>query len=109
MELASKLIRNRSLEQTRRGQEIVAERGSVSDNSTSKYVKELVASRLDALGKKYLSGLRENLPKIFRGMSTKGQATKIIDGEVVKLEAKVKVKKLDVKTAMSLLEKLACV
>jgi len=42
-------------------------------------------------------------------MSTKGQATKIIDGEVVKLEAKVKVKKLDVKTAMSLLEKLACV
>ena len=59
MRLYGRLVRNRSLEQTRRGQEIVSERGSVTDNSTARYVKELVASRLDALGKNYLSGLKE--------------------------------------------------
>ena len=59
--LFARLTKTRSLEQTRRGQEIVSERGSVSDNSTSKYVKELVASRLETLGKGYLDNMKPSL------------------------------------------------
>lgn len=103
--LYSRLVRNRSLEQTRRGQEIVAERGSISDNSTSRYVKELLASRLEALGKKYLGDLSNKLKRT----TDKGKAMKIMDKEVAKVEAQIKGKKLDVKSALALLEKLTCV
>ena len=103
IDLYSRLVRNRSLEQTRRGQEIVAERGSITDNSTSKYVKELIAARLEALGKKYLSGLKEIVKK-----TDKGKATDIINKEVAKVEEKIRTKKLDVKSALDLLELLTC-
>ncbi len=101
--LYSDLIRKRSLDQTRRGQELVAERGSIKDNSTSKYVKELIAARLDILGKKYLEGLRG------KRVSDKGKAMDKIDVEVAKIEKQIKAKKLDTKTALSLLDKLTCV
>ena len=101
--LYAKLIRNRSLAQTRRGQELVAEKGSVSDNSTSRYVKELIATRLDKLGEKYLSGLR------LKSVSRKERAIEIVDREVAKVQKNIKRGKLDVKTALSLLDKLACI
>lgn len=103
--LYTKLIKNRSLEQTRRGQEIVAERGSVSDNSTSKYVKELIASRLEALGKKYLSDLKDKLTKT----TDKTRGMKIIDREIAKVERQIKIKKLDIKTAFKILDELTCI
>ena len=103
--LYSRLIKNRSLAQTRRGQEIVSERGSISDNSTSRYVKELINTRMDILGQGYLADVGEFVKK----GSIKERATRAIDREVVKLEKKIKTKKLDVKTALELLDKLACV
>ena len=103
--LYAKLVTNRSLAQTRRGQELVAEKGSVTDNSTSRYVKELVAGKLDKLGKDYLSDLKD----VFKKKSTKERAMNKIDNEVAKLEKNIKNKKVDVKTALSLLEKLTCV
>ncbi len=104
IDLYSRLIKNRSLEQTRRGQEIVSERGSITDNSTSKYVKELIASRLESLGRKYLG----DLENVVKKTTDKGKAIKVIDREVAKVEKQIKLKKLDVKTALSLLEKLTC-
>lgn len=103
--LYAKLIKNRSLEQTRRGQEISAERGSVTDNSTSRYVKDLIASRLEKLGDSYLGNLKDNLRK----KTSKTKATQVIDAEVAKLEKTIKAKKLTVKDALSLLDELACV
>jgi hypothetical protein len=103
-ELAAKLITNRSLAQTRRGQEIVAEKGSVTDNSVAKYVKQLISSRLDKLGEGYLSDLTGKIKKT----TSKERAIKKIDREVANKEQAIKTKKLDVKTALSLLEKLAC-
>lgn len=103
--LASKLITNRSLEQTRRGQEIVAEKGSITDNSTSRYVKELISNRLDKLGKDYLGDLTD----VFKKKSTKERAMKKIDNEVGKLEKNIKNKKLELRDALSLLDKLTCV
>ena len=103
--LAARLIKNRSLEQTRRGQELVAERGSIADNSTSRYVKELLASRLEALGKDYLTDIKETVTR----KSDKTKATRVIDDKVRELESKIKSKKLDARTALDLLDKLTCV
>lgn len=104
-ELYSKLVVNRSLEQTRRGQEIVAEKGSVTDNSTARYVKELVSSRLEKLGKDYLGDIKESVGKKTR----KQKATDILDREAKKVEAKIKSKKLTVTDALDLLNNHLCV
>ena len=98
--LFARLVKTRSFEQTRRGQEIVSEKQSISNNSTSKYVKELVASRLEVLGKKYLSGLR--------GKSNKDVGIKAIDREVAKTQSRIKNKEMDIKEAQSLLDRLTC-
>lgn len=102
MELAGQLAVRRSLDQARRGQELVAERGSVSDNSTSKYVKLLIASRLDNLGKRYTFDVKG------KKLSQKGKAQEILKAETTKLENKIKSKKLTNKEAFALLDKLVC-
>lgn len=102
-ELYSKLISNRSIAQSMRGQAIAIEKASVTDNSTAKYVKDLIDTRLKDVGKKYLSGLRE-------GKTTDAQhATKVIERKVAELENKVKNNKLDVKSALKLLDQLECI
>ena len=100
--LYEKLTRSRSIAQTRRGQAIVAEKGSVEDNSVAKYVKELYSARLDNLGKRYLSGLKE-------GSTIKKRAVEIVDGKVEALQVRIQRGKLDAKTALKLLDELACV
>lgn len=105
VELFSRLTKKRSLDQTRRGQEIVSEKSSISDNSVSRYVRELIETRLNLLGNSYLGKAVEFATK----QSPKQKATKIIDSEVAKLTTKINGKKLDVKTALDLLDKLKCV
>lgn len=102
--LYGQLIKNRSLAQTRRGQELVAEKGSISDNSTSRYVKELLSMRMDKLGKKYLGDVSTDLKKI----SGKERAGAIIDKEVAKVEKRIKTRKLDTRTALAMLDRLEC-
>lgn len=102
--LYSKLTKNRSLEQTRRGQEISAERGSVTDNSTARYVKEALSAKLERAGKSFLSDLKDP----FNKKSNKAKAIERIDREVAKAERKIDVKKLDIKEAQSIIDKLAC-
>ena len=104
-ELFNKLTIQRSLEQTRRGQELVAEKGSVTNNSASRYLKELIAQKLDKLGESYTAGLKD----LFKKKGTKKKATEVIDNEVAKLEKKIKNKKLNVKEALSLLDELTCI
>jgi hypothetical protein len=67
-------------------------------------VKELLATRLEKLGKEYLSDIKNK----FKGQSDKGKALQVIEREVAKTEEKIKAKKLDFKDALSLLDKLAC-
>ena len=104
-ELAAKLIKNRSLAQTRRGQELVAEKGSITDNSTSRYVKELLSNRLDKLGDKYTDGIKDVLKK----GSKKENAINKIEKEIANVEIAITNKKLDTKTALALLEKMTCI
>lgn len=103
-ELFAKLTKNRSLEQTRRGQEIVAEKGSVTDNSTARYVKELISTRLDKLGKDYLSDTKD----LMRKSSPKTRAIAKIDAEVKKVQASIKGKDMDIREAQKLIDSLTC-
>jgi len=102
--LYARLVKNRSLAQTRRGQELVAEKGSVTDNSASRYTKELIKIRLEKLGNKYLSGI-----SLKKNQMTKTQkATKILDKEVDKAMKKLDNKKFDMKKAQELIDSLRC-
>lgn len=100
--LYAELIKNRSLAQVRRGQEIVAERGSVTDNSTARYVKELISAKLDDLGNRYSFDINT------RKLSPKEKAIKIIDKEVDKYEKVVYSKRIDIREAQNILDKLIC-
>ena len=103
--LYAKLVKNRSLEQTRRGQEIVAEKGSVTDNSTSRYVKELVKARLDKLDSGFLAKLSDRVLK----KGKKSRAIEVIDREVGKVKDIIKKSKtLDIVEAQKLIDSLAC-
>ena len=103
-ELYERLTRNRSLAQTRRGQEIVSEKGSITDNSTARYVKELISAKLDALGNKYLDTIR-----VGKKSTPKQRALKAMDAEIKKAEKYVKSEKLTMKDAISLLDQLTCI
>jgi hypothetical protein len=109
-ELYSKLIKNRSLAQTRRGQEIVTEKASVTDNTTTKYVKELLSTRLEQLGKKYLMGLKDVTQKqgakVEKG--AKEQAIQTIDEETAKAQKAIEKKKLSIKKAQEIIDGLTC-
>lgn len=50
-ELQAQVERSRSLRQTRRGQEIVAERGRFNENSPIYFLQQVLQARLDNLGK----------------------------------------------------------
>lgn len=105
-ELYAKLTKARSLAQTRRGQEISAEKGSVTDNSTARYVKELLALKLEKLGSNFTSGIKESVAGM-KG-SKKKRGTNVLEQKVDQLEKKIKSKKIDAKTAISLIEQLKC-
>lgn len=103
--LFTRLVKNRSLAQTRRGQEIVSEKGSVNDNSTSRYVKDLIAMRLDKLGSKYLADIRD----LGKKTGTKQRGTNRIEKEVGTLQKNIKERKISMADARELLDALACV
>jgi hypothetical protein len=101
--LYGKLITNRSIAQSMRGQAIAMEKASITDNSTSRYVKDLLDVRLKSVGKRYLTGLKRG------DVSDNKHATEVVERKAVELERKIKNKKLDVKTALKLLDELECV
>lgn len=102
--LFEQLTRARSFEQTRRGQEIQIENASIKDNSTARYLKELLNVKLSMLGEKYLTGLEKMNNKI----SKPKKGTEVMEQEGKKLEKNIKEKKIDAKLAMDLLRALTC-
>lgn len=113
--LFSQLVKNRSLAQSRRGQEIVAEKGSITDNSTTRYVKELLAARLEKLGERYLANIKLEKSNGGLGVSVKSKvsnkkrAADIIKGEVQEVKKKISsTKEMDLASAQKLIDSLAC-
>jgi hypothetical protein len=101
--LYNTLVKNRSFEQTRRGQEIVAEKGSITDNSTTRYVKELLASRLAELGKNYTSDIK------LETKSAKAKGLERIKTETKKMKKTVsEAKMMDVQRAQKFIDSLIC-
>lgn len=110
-QLYSDLVKSRSLEQTRRGQEIVAEKGSISDNSMDRYVKELISARLTKLGKNYLSDARDMVSNIKKreNMSPNQRGLERIKSETkIAMEKVKKGKMFDLAEAQKFIDSLAC-
>jgi len=102
--LQGRLIKTRSLEQTKRGQEIVAEKGSIVNNSADRYIKELISAKLDKLGNKYLD--KFNVRRQLGKKTAKTSAVDKIAREVKKIEKTFK--EIDISEAQKLIDGLAC-
>jgi hypothetical protein len=76
----------------------------MSDNSTSRYVKELLSTRLENLSKSYFNNLGSKL----KNKTTKTQATDIIKEEAIKLKKSLNFKQIDLKEAQSFLDSITC-
>jgi hypothetical protein len=109
--MANTLLKNLSFRATRMGQEIVALKGSVSNNSTAQFVKELIDTRLAALGKKYLGDVTDTVKGKMKGGKESNQKRGLnkIKEEVNKVKEKIGNKKeLDLAEAQSIIDKLTC-
>jgi len=111
LKLFEQLTRTRSFAQTRRGQEIQIEKASVTDNSTARYLKELLKVKLSMLGEKYLTGMEKLSFKEDNEAKIKSKIKKgreIMEQETKKLEKEITEKKIKKETALSLLKALTC-
>lgn len=107
-ELYSQLVKKRSLDQTRRGQEIVAEK-TVSDNSPDHFVKQLLDARMKKVGKRAFEETRSLIDSEGAVQGKADKITRKIDKEVQKAQKKMgSSKMMDIKKAQALLERLAC-
>lgn len=105
--LYNTLIKNRSFAQTRRGQEIVAEKGSVTDNSVDYFVKEIINSRLANLDKDYTRGIKT--ADTLKKSSPQKRGLEKIKKEVDKAKKALEsTKELDLAEAQSIIDSLAC-
>lgn len=114
--LASQLEASRSLSQTRKGQDIVLERGRFNDNSPYFYYRELMDRRLTTLG----LGYRENIVDAFNAINKeagknvsntpKGRALRKIDVEKAKLKARVQAERVksEIKSAQDFIDSIIC-
>ena len=114
VKLFAQLTRNRSLAQTRRGQEIEAEKASVTNNTTSRYVKELLQARLENLGNEYLTKVGSTTKRVAKGKvkggSPKERAIERIDKEIAKAQKAIpkSAKELDLAEAQAIIDSLTC-
>lgn len=106
--LFAQLTKARSLAQTRRGQEIVSEKTSVTDNSVSSYVKQLISMRMEKLGKSYLGDARQ-LVGVKEKTGEKVMESVKKDVEVAQKDVQKRIKsRMDISKAQKLIDSLSC-
>lgn len=104
--LQARLEAARSLRQTRRGQEIVAERGRFDENSPHTFIARVMADRLAAFGKK--AGA-ETMKEVTGKKSTaKTNATRIIDTQAAEAKKVLTKSEFKIAEAQSLIDSLTC-
>jgi len=104
--LQSQLESSRSLRQTRRGQEIVSERGRFNDDSPHAYLKELLDRRLRNIGRSVKSDIVEGFNKL---NEAKKKAVEKIDTKVKELQERIKKRdKSKIQMAQDIIDKLTC-
>jgi len=99
--LQAQLERSRSLRQTRRGQEIVSERGRFNENSPHFFIQQVLAARMEQAGKTKFKFLGR----------TKGK-TQVIEGQIKEgtesIKQTVKTKLSAAELAQSVIDKITC-
>jgi len=103
--LQSQLEASRSLRQTRRGQEIVSERGRFNEDSPHFFIRELMDMRLKNLGSNLKSSLEELQGKV---KSVKKAALEKIDKGVSKLKEKIKADRKKIALAQDIIDSIIC-
>ena len=103
--LQSQLEASRSLRQTRRGQEIVSERGRFDDDSPYSYIKDLLDRRLKDLGVTVKSQIKE---AIGQETSTKRKGVEKIDKKAEELAKHIKTQRAKIKLAQDIIDSLRC-
>jgi len=103
--LQSQLEASRSLRQTRRGQEIVSERGRFNEDSPHFFIRELMDRRLKNLGSNLKSSLEELQGK---AKSVKKAAIEKIDKGVSKLKEKIKADRKKIALAQDIIDSIIC-
>ena len=86
-------------ENTRLGQEIVVNKGFVTENSPIKYVKQVQAARAEAVGKRFGRGKK--------GTGAKKAADRV-NQEVAKAKEKTKAARMNIQNAQDFIESLKC-
>lgn len=96
-DIASSLVKNRSLAQTARGQEIVSEK-LLTDNSTQRYLKELISRRL------------KDQKGLFNPQALKGDKTHPVIRNIKEQAQKAvkSVKDFDIADAQSFIDSIIC-
>lgn len=101
--LQAQLERSRSLRQTRRGQEIVAERGRFNENSAHFFMQQVLAARIERAGKTKFQFLTRNKAET----KAQGVEAKIKEGtENIKQTVKRKLSAADL--AQSVIDSITC-
>lgn len=103
--LQSQLEASRSLRQTRRGQEIVSERGRFDETSPHTYIRELMDRRLKNLGSNLKGALKNAAGKV---QSVKEAAMNKIDVEVEKIKRKIQKDRNKIKLAQDIIDSIIC-
>lgn len=108
LKLQAELVTSRVMRQIRRGQEIVAEKGSVSENSVEHFMKKLIDERLQNINLGFVDNLRASKKggKIMTGK--KKLVMEKIDAETAKVRKQMKSKELDLNEAQGLINSLIC-
>lgn len=105
-QLQSQLESSRSLRQTRRGQEIVSERGRFDENSPHRFIQELIDRRMKKLGGTLIPTSVEEVKSI--GTGSKKKAVEKIDKAVKVVEEQVKKETSRASLAQDIIDSLIC-
>lgn len=109
-QLQSQLESARSLRQTRRGQEIVSERGRFNDESPYRYVQTLLDRRLREIGKGVIPTSTEEVQSILnKGESgSKKRAVEKVDRVAKELKTRLTKEQTKINLAQDIINSLIC-
>lgn len=91
--------RARAFRQTRRGEEIVMERGQINENSPERFVKEVLKARMAMVGKKFFPDSPKEVEK---------KVAEKMNGDVKKLKERMVKERLDISEAQKILDSIIC-
>lgn len=107
-QLQSHLESSRSLRQTRRGQEIVSERGRFNDESPYRYVQEVLDRRLREIGKGVIPSTKEEVESIMSKGGSKKRAVDKVEKVARQLKKKLDREQAKINLAQDIINSLIC-